>query len=141
MPTRLTDWMYYKRGMGLEYDDNNQPGYEHKKEAERDETAFKRSHPSVVTRIYNVGGVIKGKEVNWYNIIYKNRLRVEAERQLRWNIGIEIEDIKSKKVFIEREQVLAKNKDEIARYVKGTKWARDKRYKIIKIHVDKATGY
>ena len=141
MPNKTSGWMYYTRGDNVERDDNNERGYARKSDAEHDEAEFKRTHPSVLTRVYNTNGLINGKSVNWWVIIYKTRIVVKEEHSLRWNIGIEIEEIKSKRIFIEREQILAKNKEEIARHVKNTKWARDKRYKIIKIHADKATNY
>lgn len=141
MPTRMTEWMYYKRGGRLKYDDNNQPGYARKSDAEHDEAAFKRTHLSVITRIYTLEGVVNGKKVNWYNIIYKNRLTVKAIHQVRWNIRLEIEDVKTKKKIVDGEQILAKNKTEVEDYIRKTKWAQDKRYKIIKATIYKEKGY
>jgi hypothetical protein len=142
MPTRLTEWMYFKRGARIKHDDDNTPGYLKKSDAERDDADFRRGHPSVVTKIYNIGGIVNGKKVSWWNIIYKNRLYVKPEHPLRWNVSIEVEDLKTGRVFVEREQIMAKNKTEIDKYVHGTKWARYKKaYKIKEVRISKETRY
>lgn len=141
MGERISAWMFYKGGDLISRDDNKKPGYAHLRHAKEDEAELLRKRPNIVTQIRNVAGaVVNGKSVDWYNIIYKARIKTKEEVMRRWNIEIQVTDMRTNKLTIYREQIKARTKKEAEAYAHKSKWFKVKSY-IVVADVTPASGY
>lgn len=138
MGERTSAWMFYKRGFMAERDDNGLLGYPQKRFAIEDEAELLREKSNIITQIRNVGGVKNGKKVDWYNIIYKTRIKTKEEGLKKWNIEIQVTDMRTNKFSIYREQIKARTKKEAEDYAHRSKWFKMKSYIVV---ADVTPGY
>lgn len=132
MGDRISAWMFYKGGGLIDRDDNGKPGYSQFRFAKEDEAELLRKRPNIVTQIRNVAGaVVKGKSVDWYNILYKTRIKVKEDGIRRWNIEIQVTDMRTGKMTIYREQIKARTKKDAEDYAHKSKWFKVKSYIVV----------
>jgi hypothetical protein len=130
MEERISNWMYYKSGARVERDDKKIPGYSSLRNAQLDEAVFKIRRPGVLTKIYAVNGIKNEKNVTWYQIIYKTKIKSKEIGPSKWLVTVVARLPKSKeKTVIARELVMARSVAEVkALYESQPKWKRDKRF-------------